>query len=64
MRNVIKTINIQGFFEMNRDIYDLEYYSDKREELSKKHWFSLIDYLKEKLLYTNYILIRSGLKAK
>lgn len=49
MRNVIKTINIQGFFEMNQDIYDLEYYSDKREELSKKHWFSLIDYLKEKI---------------
>ena len=36
MRNVIKAINIQGFFEMNQDIYDLEYYCDKKEELSKK----------------------------
>lgn len=49
MRNVIKAINIQGFFEMNQDVYDLEYYCDKKEELSKKHWFSLIDYLKEKI---------------
>lgn len=49
MRDVIKTINIQGFFEMNQDVYDLEYYCDKKEELSKKHWFSLIDYLKEKI---------------
>lgn len=49
MRNVIKAINIQGFFEMNQDVYDLEYYCDKKEELSKKHWFSFIDYLKEKI---------------
>ena len=49
MRNVIKAINIQGFFEMNQDIYDLEYYCDKKEELSKKHWFLLTDYLKEKI---------------
>ena len=49
MRNAIKAINIQGFFEMNQDIYDLEYYCDKKEELSKKHWFSLTDYLKEKI---------------
>lgn len=49
MRDVIKTINIQGFFEMNQDVYDLEYYCDKKEELSKKHWFSFVDYLKEKI---------------
>lgn len=49
MRDVIKTINIQGFFEINQDICDLEYYCDKKEELSKKHWFSLVDYLKEKI---------------
>ena len=49
MRDVIKTINIQGFFEMNQDIYGLEYYCDKKEELSKKHWFLLTDYLKEKI---------------
>ena len=49
MRDVIKTINIQGFFEMNQDVYDLEYYCDKKEELSKKHWLSFVDYLKEKI---------------
>ena len=49
LRDVIKTINIQGFFEIHQDVYSLDMYCDVREELSKKHWFSLVDYLKEKI---------------
>ena len=49
LRDVIKTINIQGFFKIHQDVYSLDMYCDVKEELSKKHWFSLVDYLKEKI---------------
>lgn len=40
LRDVIKTINIQGFFEIHQDIYDLApntlWKRDIKEKLSKK----------------------------
>ena len=53
MIEVINVINIQGIFEMNQDVNDLDYHTScegtVEEKFSKEHWFSLIDYLKEKI---------------
>lgn len=41
LRDVIKTINIQGFFKIHQDVYSLDMYCDVKEELSKNtgfHW--------------------------
>lgn len=49
--DVVNIINIQGFFEMNRDVNNLDYHTSctgtMEEKSSKEHWFSLVDYLKE-----------------
>ena len=53
MVEVINVINIQGIFEMNQDVNNLDYHTScegtVEEKFSKEHWFSLIDYLKEKI---------------
>ena len=50
--DVVNIINIQGFFEMNRDVNNLDYHTSCTgtmvEKSSKEHWFSLVDYLKRK----------------
>lgn len=51
--DVVNIINIQGFFEMNRDVNNLDYHTSCTgtmvEKSSKEHWFSLVDYLKENI---------------
>lgn len=53
MIEVINVINIQGIFEMNQDVNDLDYHTScegtVEEKFSKEHWFSLVDYLKENI---------------
>lgn len=72
LRDIIKTINIQGFFEIHQDIYDLApntlWKRDMKEKLSKKHWFSLVDYLKEKIslyeLHSDKDWVKNKIKEK
>ena len=51
--DVVNVINIQGFFEMNRDVNNLDYHTSctgtMEEKSSKEYWFSLVDYLKENI---------------
>lgn len=53
MVEVINVINIQGIFEMNQDVNNLDYHTScegtVEEKFSKEHWFSLVDYLKENI---------------
>ena len=53
IKNVVNIINIQGFFEMNQDVNNLDYHTSctgsMEEKSSKEHWFSLVDYLKENI---------------
>ena len=53
MIGVVKAINLRGFFEINKDFYGTDdnilWSCDVKESLAKKHWFSLVDYLKEKI---------------
>lgn len=59
MLEVINVINIQGFFEIHQDVNNLDYHiscnGTLEEKLSKEHWFSLVDYLKENItLYESH----------
>ena len=52
--SVLDKINLRGTFEMNQDVNDLadSYSTDNlevKEKLSKKHWYSLVDFLREKI---------------
>lgn len=53
VRDVVKAINLRGFFEINQDFYGTDdhilWSCDVKESLAKKHWFSVVDYLKEKI---------------
>lgn len=53
VRDVVKVINLRGFFEINQDFYGTDdhilWSCDVKESLAKKHWFSVVDYLKEKI---------------
>ena len=58
--SVLDKINLRGTFEMNQDVNDLadSYSTDNlevKEKLSKKHWYSLVDFLREKIyLYESH----------
>ena len=58
--SVLDKINLRETFEMNQDINDLadSYSTDNlevKEKLSKKHWYSLVDFLREKIyLYESH----------
>ena len=58
--SVLEKINLKGTFEINQDVNDLaDYHSAEmleiKEKLAKKHWYSLVDYLREKIyLYESH----------
>lgn len=58
--SVLEKINLKGTFKINQDVNDLaDSYSTEilkiKEKLAKKHWYSLVDFLREKIyLYESH----------
>lgn len=58
--SVLEKINLRGTFEINQDVNDLADYNSAekleiKEKLAKKHWYSLVDFLREKIyLYESH----------